>query len=76
MESIQQARRVLIYSDMSHDTEVPLVLLNTYFPYTHKVTYLLHLNTIYKLIQTVLNKPGQNELPLCHIKLHSQILCS
>jgi hypothetical protein len=29
MKSIQQAWRVLIYSDMPHDTEVPLVLLNT-----------------------------------------------
>ena len=53
MKSIQQARRVLIYSDMSHDIEVPLVLLNTYFPYTYKVTYPLHFNTRYKLIQTI-----------------------
>jgi hypothetical protein len=53
MKSIQQARRVLIYSDMSHDIEVPLVLLNTYFPYTYKVTYPLHFNTRYKLIQSI-----------------------
>ena len=53
MKSIQQARRVLIYSDLSHDIEVPLVLLNTYFPYTYKVTYPLHFNTRYKLIQSI-----------------------